>query len=188
MRVSCRSARQAGSTIGSKTWTTLDSLELVDQPAALVPLEALPQQSEKALTGTASALEDDSMPKLPGVLFHASLNLLMPAKTQDTWPSDCIAIIWMPHVALSLRSLSEALRSRIGHAVTGGSAQQMRIVARAGSSASDHREGEWVSVQPAHSAAEALPQWTAQQASVLWLCVRPGATVMRPFHSQFYLI
>ena len=57
----------------------------------------------------------------------------------------------------------------------------MRIVARAGSSASDHREGEWVSVQPALGAAEALPQWTARHASVLWLCVRPGATVVRPF-------
>ena len=105
MRVLCRCVRQAGSTIGSKTWTTLDSLELVDQPAALVPLEALPQQSEKALTGTASALEDDSKPTAPGVLCHSSLNLLMPARTQDTWLSDCHAIHWMPHVALSLRSL-----------------------------------------------------------------------------------
>ena len=61
-------------------------------------------------------------------------------------------------------------------AVAGSSVQQMRIVARAGSSASDHREGEWVSVQPACGAAEALPQWTAQHASVLWLCVRPGVT------------
>ena len=74
----------------------------------------------------------------------------------------------------------------IRYAIAGGSAQQMRIVSRAGSSASDHREGEWVTVQPAHSAAEALPPWTAQHASVLWLCVRPGATVMRPFHSQSF--
>ena len=76
------------------------------------------------------------------------------------------------------RSLSHPYRLRIGSAVAGSTAQQMRIVARAGS-APDHREGEWVSVQPAHSAAEALPQWTARHASVLWLCVRPGAIVER---------
>ena len=124
------------------------------------------------------------MPTAPGVLCYASLNILMPAKTQYTWLSDYIAIYWVLHVPLSLRFLSGDSWSRIGYAITGGTAQQMRIVARAGSSASDHREGEWVSVQPAQSAAEALPQWTAQHASVLWLCVRPGATVMRPFHKQ----
>lgn len=36
----CRPARQAGSVVGLKAWTTLDSLELLDQDGVLMALEA----------------------------------------------------------------------------------------------------------------------------------------------------
>lgn len=47
-------------------------------------------------------------------------------------------------------------------------------MARTASGAPDqHREGDWVSVQPTQGP-PALPQWTARQPCMLWLCVRPG--------------
>ena len=85
MRASCRCVRQAGSTIGSKTWTTLDSLELMDQPAALMPLEARQQQEDKALTGLALALEGELTPTA-FVLRLVPISLRMPAEAQDKWP------------------------------------------------------------------------------------------------------
>lgn len=59
----------------------------------------------------------------------------------------------------------------------------MRVVARTSSGVSDHREGDWISVQPAEGSGS-LPQWTARQASILWLCVRPGAAWTGTLHAS----
>ena len=51
--------------------------------------------------------------------------------------------------------------------------EQLRVVARTSSGISDHREGDWVSVQPTQGPGS-LPLWTARQPSILWLNVKPG--------------
>ena len=169
----CRPARQAGSMVGLKAWTTLDLLELLDQDGVLMALEAPSGAGSTARGGYAadssaeaslSASADPGMSVLPTPPPPAARqpkgNELSEQLEGAVHQRGLFVLAW------------EAVQMQTCVAA-GDRSERLRIVARTSSGLSEHGEGDWVSVQPAQGS-ETLPDWTAHQASVLWLCVRPG--------------
>ena len=193
--IRCRSTRQAGSMVGSKTWTVLDSLELLDHDAVLMPLEqpsgtaAAVRGSQAAQSGSETA--PSSAPGLPQALQSPPAPLTTRiSDAQDD--QECTRVVTRHPCSLSSSSIDlhwalgmqgyrcpscvhfhASYRFILACCVAEPRGEQLRVVARTSSGISDHREGDWVSVQPAQGPSS-LPKWTARQPSILWLNVKPG--------------
>jgi hypothetical protein len=169
----CRPARQAGAMLGSKAWTTLDSLVLLDQDAVLMTLEAPSGAGSATRDGHAS---DCSAEAALSASADPGMSFLPTAPSSAARQSGGNELSEQLEGAVHQRGLFvlawEAVQMHL--CVTAGDrSEQLRIVARTSSDALEHTDGDWVSVQPAQGP-ETLPDWTAHRASVLWLCVRPG--------------
>ncbi len=71
----CRSTRQAGSMVGSKTWTLLDSLELLDHDAVLMPFDPLSGSASAVQSSQHADNNSESASSAPGLPMPCSAHI-----------------------------------------------------------------------------------------------------------------